>query len=148
MIKSILSRINKLVSDTIDKIIHKEPWYKYYSKGGKIDYPELSIYELIEKTCNTYPNNYALEYYGKKITYKDFLVKIKKTASSLLELGVKEGDRVTICMPNTPSAVVTFYAINMIGATASMIHPLSSENEIEFYLNASDSKYVLTIDLV
>ena len=148
MLKSIWSKINKFVSDVIDKVTNKQPWYKYYSRGGKIDYPELSIYELIEKTCNTYPNNYALEYYGKKITYKDFLVKIKKTASSLLELGVKEGDRVTICMPNTPSAVVTFYAINMIGATASMIHPLSSENEIEFYLNESNSKYVLTIDLV
>lgn len=148
MIKSIWSRINKFVSDTIDKIIHKEPWYKYYDKGGKIDYPKLSIYELIEKTCLTYPNNYALEYYGNKITYKDFLVRIKKTASSLLEFGVKEGDRVTICMPNTPVAVVTFYAINMIGATASMIHPLSSENEIEFYLKESNSKYILTIDLV
>ena len=148
MIKSILSRINKLVSDTIDKIIHKEPWYKYYDKGGKIDYPKLSIYELIEKTCEAYPNNYALEYFGNKITYKEFLFRIKKTASSLLELGVKEGDRVTICMPNTPVAVVTFYAINMIGATASMIHPLSSENEIEFYLKESNSKYILTIDLV
>ena len=148
MIKSILSRVNKLVSDTIDKIIHKEPWYKYYDKGGKIDYPKLSIYELIEKTCEAYPNNYAFEYFGNKITYKEFLFRIKKTASSLLELGVKEGDRVTICMPNTPVAVVTFYAINMIGATASMIHPLSSENEIEFYLKESNSKYILTIDLV
>ena len=148
MIKLILSKINKFFSDVINKFTNKQPWYKYYSNNGKIEYPNLTIYELIEKTCNTYPNNYALEYYGKKITYRELLMKIKKTASSLLELGVKEGDRVTICMPNTPSAVVTFYAINMIGATASMIHPLSIENEIEFYLNASDSKYVLTIDLV
>jgi len=148
MIKSILSMISKFFSDIIDRVTNKQPWYKYYSNDGNIEYPNLTIYELVEKTCNTYPNNYALEYYGKKITYRELLMKIKKTASSLLELGVKEGDRVTICMPNTPSAVVTFYAINMIGATASMIHPLSSENEIEFYLNESDSKYVLTIDLV
>ena len=51
-------------------------------------------------------------------------------------------------MPNTPVAVITFYAINMIGATASMIHPLSPSNEIEFYLNESNSKYILTVDLV
>ena len=148
MIKSILSKINKIVSDVLDKIKHEEPWYKYYDKGGKIDYPDLTIYEIVEKTAQAYPNNYAIEYYGNKITYRDLLVKIKKTASSLLELGVQEGDRVTICMPNTPVAVVTFYAINMLGATASMIHPLSSENEIEFYLNESNSKYLLTIDLV
>lgn len=148
MIKSILSKINKFVSDIVSRVTNKEPWYKYYDKGNKIDYPDLTIYELVARTCESYPNNYAFEYYGNKITYRDFLIKIKKTASALLELGVKEGDRVTICMPNTPSAIVTFYAINMIGATASMIHPLSSENEIEFYLNESNSKYVLTIDLV
>ena len=51
-------------------------------------------------------------------------------------------------MPNTPSAITMFYAVNMIGATANMIHPLSSKNEIEFYLNESRSKYILTIDLV
>ena len=148
MLKSILSMINKFVSDVYDKFTNKEPWYKYYDKGGKLEYPKLTIYQLIEKTCNAYPNNYAFEYYGNRITYKEFLIRIKKTASSLIELGVKEGDRVTICMPNTPVAVITFYAINMIGATASMIHPLSSENEIEFYLNESNSKYILTIDLV
>ena len=148
MLKSILSKINKLVNDVINRVTHKEPWYKYYENGSKIEYPDLTIYELIEKTCNSNPYNYAFEYYGNKITYKDFLIRIKKTASSLLELGVKEGDRVTICMPNTPVAIVTFYAINMIGATASMIHPLSSENEIEFYLNESNSKFILTIDLV
>lgn len=143
-----LSKINKFVSDIVYKIINKQPWYKYYDKGNKIDYPDLTIYELVAKTCEAYPNNYAIEYYGNKITYREFLIKIKKTASSLLELGVKEGDRVTICMPNTPVAVITFYAINMIGATASMIHPLSSENEIEFYLNESNSKYILAVDLV
>ena len=148
MLKSICSSINKFVSDVIDKITDRQPWYKYYSNCGKLEYPNLTIYELIAKTCDSYPNYYAFEYFGRKITYKEFLFKIKKTASSLLELGVKEGDRVTICMPNTPVAVITFYALNMIGATASMIHPLSSENEIEFYLNESNSKYILTIDLV
>ena len=59
---------NKFFRDIIDKVTNKQPWYKYYSNDGKIEYPNLTIYELIEKTCNTYPNNYALEYYGKKIT--------------------------------------------------------------------------------
>lgn len=144
MFKSLVQKINRFIY----KFIKREPWYKYYKGNNRINYPNLSIYELIEKTAETYPYNYAYEYYGKKVTYKEFIAKIKKNASALLELGIKEGDRVTICMPNTPSAIITFYAINMIGATASMIHPLSSKNEIEFYLNESDSKYILTIDLV
>ena len=95
MIKSILSKINKFVSDVVSKITDKQPWYKYYDKGGKIEYPNLTIYELIEKTCNAYPNNYALEYYGKRITYRELLIKIKRTASSLLELGVKDSKKMS-----------------------------------------------------
>ncbi len=138
-----ISRINQLIY----KITNRPPWYKYY-EDNTINYPDLSIYELIEKTSITYPHNFAYEYYGKKVTYKEFIMKIKKTASSLVELGIKPRDRVTICMPNTPVAIITFYALNMIGATSCMIHPLSSKNEIEFYLNEANSKYILTIDLV
>lgn len=147
MIGTIKNLIHK-VRRVYYKITDREPWYKYYGNNNKIDYPDLTIYELIEKTAKTYPSYYAYEYYGKKVTYQEFIAKIKETASALIELGVKPGDRVTICMPNTPVAIITFYAINMIGATSSMIHPLSSVNEIEFYLNESNSKYILTIDLV
>lgn len=112
-----------------------------------LEYPDISLYELIENTANKYPNNIAYEYYGHVVTYKDFIKKIKTTASALKKIGVKKKDRVTICMPNTPSAVITFYAINMVGATANMIHPLSSENEILMYLQMAKSKYLLVIDM-
>ena len=148
MIKSLWAKVNRLVRKVVNRVKHKEPWYKYYSIQDEIEYPKGSIYELIEKTAEAYPFNIAYEYFGKKVTYREFMIQIKKTASSLVELGVSEGDRVTICMPNTPSAIITFYAVNMIGAVASMIHPLSSENEIEFYLKESNSKYILVIDLV
>ena len=143
-IKNLFQRVSRIYY----RITNRAPWYKYYGNNNKINYPDLTIYELVEKTAETYPSYYAYEYYGNKVTYKEFMEKIKKTASALIEVGVQEGDRVTICMPNTPVAIITFYAINMIGATASMIHPLSSKNEIEFYLNESDSKYILTIDLM
>ena len=141
------SIINK-IKVGINKLLKKEPWYKYYGDIHSIAYPDLSIYELVEKTAKSFPSYPAFEYYGKKISYRDFIRRTKKIASSFLALGVKEGDRVTICMPNTPAAIMSFYALNMIGATSSMIHPLSSENEIEFYLNESESKYILTLDLV
>ena len=60
---------------------------------------------------------------------------------------VKEKEKVTICMPNTPSAIIMFYAINMVGGIASMVHPLSAENEIEQYLNQSESTILFVLDL-
>ena len=58
-------------------------------------------------------------------SYKELIDEIKKCAKSLKRLGIKEDDVVTICMPNTPESVIMFYAINMVGAVANMIHPLS-----------------------
>lgn len=112
-----------------------------------LEYPKGSIVDLIEKTANKYPGFIAYEYYGTRCTYKKFMDKVNDTARALKCLGVKEGDRVTICMPNTPQAIIMFYAVNMVGAIANMVHPLSSEKEIELYLNISKSKYILTIDI-
>jgi long-chain acyl-CoA synthetase len=60
---------------------------------------------------------------------------------------VKKKDVISICMPNTPEAIICFYALNKIGAISNMIHPLSASNEIKHYLNISESKYIVTIDM-
>ena len=78
---------------------------------------------------------------------EEIIKKINKVAKALKTLGVNKGDKVTICMPNTPEEVTMFYAINEIGAVANMIHPLSSERDIEYYLNKSNSKVMLCIDI-
>lgn len=124
------------------------PWYKYYGDcPNHIDYIDGSMVDLVAQTALKYPDNYAYEFYGNKCTYKNFMTKIEACAKSLKALGVKEGDVVSICMPNTPVAITMFYAINMIGAVSNMIHPLSGEKEIELYLNKSKSKVILAIDI-
>ena len=59
---------------------------------------------------------------------------------------MREGDKVTIAMPNCPQAIQMFYAVNLIGGICNMIHPLSAEKEIEFYLNESESVTAITLD--
>lgn len=108
---------------------------------------EHTLIEEIENSIDKFPNYNAIEYYGKNITYREFYNKIVSCAKSLKSLGVEKGNRITICMPNTPEAIIMFYAVNMIGATSSMIHPFSSVNEIEYYMDIANSKYVLTLDL-
>ena len=71
---------------------------------------------------------------------------IEKCARSLRTIGVREGDKVTIAMPNCPQAIYMFYAVNLAGAVANMVHPLSSEKELEFYINESESVTVVTLD--
>ena len=113
-----------------------------------LEYPDCGFYEVLKGTVDKYPELIAMNYFGKKITYAKFYDKIEDVAKGLKVIGVGPGDRVTICMPNTPEAICMVYAVNMVGATASMIHPLSSVNEMEFYLDVAASKYVLCLDLL
>lgn len=123
------------------------PWLKYYgSTPEHIDCPRLTMYQMIAQTAKSAPELPAYEFMNRIITYSDFLQRIDRAARALYALGIRKGDRVTICMPNTPQAVDCFYALNRIGAISNMIHPLSAPQEILFYLNLSKSKAILTLD--
>lgn len=126
----------------------KTPWYKFYD-GVKehLEYPNDSLYDLWERSSNKYENLTSYNYFGKTATFGKFRKQIEDTAKAFKALGVNTGDTVSICMPNTPEAIMAFYAVNKIGAVANMIHPLSAENEIKYYFNISDSKFVVAIDL-
>ena len=130
---------------------NKQPWFKYYEEDGvssSIEYPDCSMVDMVIQSAEKWPDNTAYSYYGHKVTYKNFVKKIEKTARALKNYGVKEGDRVTICMPNTPEGITMVYAVNMVGAVCNMVHPLSSEKELEYYIKVAESKYVLVIDAV
>lgn len=129
----------------------KKPWLKYYQEENypsTIDYPDCSMVDMVIQSAEKWPDNTAYIYYGHKVTYRNFVRKIEKTARALKNYGVKEGDRVTICMPNTPEGITMVYAVNMVGAVCNMVHPLSSEKELEYYIKIAESKYVLVIDAV
>ena len=126
-------------------------WLKHYDEENipsTIDYPDCSMVDMVMQSAEKWPDNTAYIYYGHKVTYKNFVRKIEKTARALKNYGVKEGDRVTICMPNTPEGITMVYAVNMVGAVCNMVHPLSSEKELEYYIKVAESKYVLVIDAV
>ena len=104
------------------------------------------MWEAIEKIVEKYPNYTAYVFMGKKTTYKEFAQNVEICARALKAIGIRVGDRITICMPNCPQTVIMFYAVNLVGAVANMVHPLSSEREIEFYIKESKSIAAITLD--
>ena len=133
------------------KDYEERPWLKYYDEDNipaNIEYPDCSMVDMVMQSAEKWPDNVAYSYYGHKVTYKNFVKKIEQTARALKNYGVKEGDRVTICMPNTPEGITMVYAVNMVGAVCNMVHPLSSEKELEYYIKVAESKYVLVFDAV
>jgi long-chain acyl-CoA synthetase len=124
-----------------------KPWLAYYGDvPHHIDYPEVTMYEALMQTVERCPQAVAYDFLGTTATYGQFAADIDCCADALAALGLKRGDRMTIAMPTCPQAVICFYAVNKLGGVASMIHPLSTATEIEFYLNLSRSRFALTLD--
>ena len=125
----------------------KTPWFSHKgSIPATLEYDDCTMYEKVEAIAKKYPNNIAFDFMGKHTTYKQMLEQINKCARSLKTIGIREGDKITIAMPNCPQAIYMLYATNAIGAIANMIHPLSAEKEIELYLQMSESVVVVTLD--
>ena len=129
-----------------DSIV-RTPWKDYMGEVPMhLEYFDGSMFEAVERIAKKYPGNIAFTFMGKSTTYRQMIREIEQCAKALKTIGVREGDKVTIAMPNCPQAIYMFYAVNLVGGIANMIHPLSAEKEIEFYLNASESVAAVTLD--
>ena len=131
----------------MNTITAKTPWADHL--GGlplHLDYFEGSMFDAVKKIADQYPDNVAFDFMGSPTTYRRLIQQVEQCAKALKTIGVREGDKVTIAMPNCPQAIFMFYAVNLVGGIANMIHPLSAEKEIEFYLNESESVTAITLD--
>ena len=128
-------------------ITAKTPWKDHM--GGvpmHLEYPQGSMFDAVREVAEKYPDYVAFDFMGRSTTYRKLVEQVEACAKSLKTLGVRAGDRITIAMPNCPQAIFMFYAVNLVGGISNMIHPLSAEKEIEFYLNESESYSVITLD--
>ncbi len=131
----------------MEEITAKMPWKDYVGDVPlHLDYFDGSMFEAVANIAKLYPNNVAFDFMGKSTTYRELVQSVERCAKALKTIGVREGDKVTIAMPNCPQAIYMFYAVNLVGGIANMIHPLSAEKEIEFYLNESESVTAITLD--
>lgn len=156
--KKVADKVVKKISSTIEdiknnsknnSIVKRIPWKETSIKSGipiSLEYFNGTMYDSIEASAYKNPKGIAFIFMGRKVTYKKLLEEIDRCAKALKVIGVRENDCVTIAMPNCPQALYMLYAINEIGAIANMIHPLSAEKEIEFYLNESKSVTAITLD--
>lgn len=124
------------------------PWKKYYkTEDLNLNIPDTSLYQHFMENTKNLDSLMAINYFGKRISFKELNMKINECANAFLHQGIRKGDVVTICMPNTPEGVISFFALNKIGAIANMVHPLSSENEIKNTLIETGSVILVLIDI-
>lgn len=126
-----------------------KPWLKYYDEellSGKI--PQVRVYDYMFSKNKDFPNDVALNYFGRKISYSSLFENIDKVAKAFKALGVNEGDIITLCMPSLPETIYLFYALNRIGAIANLIDPRYNPEKIQKLINAAKSNILLFIDAI
>ena len=131
----------------IKKISQEKPWMKYFSEESrKAVPPKMKVYSYFKEVNKDRPNGVALYYYGTKYTVKKMIEKIDQCADALAEIGVKQGDTVSILSASTPESIFLFYALNKIGATMNAIDPRLDKKSVARMIIGSGSKVLFVID--
>ncbi len=128
----------------------EELWTANYEKGirSTLQYPEIPVYYLLERTVRRYPQRVAINFNGAMMSYRDLFIQVNNLAAALAGLGIKKGDRVGVVLPNSPQAVISYFAILQLGAVAVFINPIHVEMELQFQINDAGIKTLIIIDTV
>lgn len=139
-----------LSNDEVAKGLPSEDklWLKHYRKGDyKWTYETLSPYERLTTSNADFLDETAMEFFGKKINYKDFIKKIDEAADAMINAGIKKGDKVPVVVANTPESFITLYALLKIKATIAPIFALSTKEDFKNKLADLDAEYMFMSDL-
>jgi long-chain acyl-CoA synthetase len=123
------------------------PWLRHYGNvPAALSYPETTLYGALAQSAARAPEAVALDFFATSIRYRELVALVERCAAGLHRLGLLPGERLLVAMPTTPHAVIAFYAANRLGATAAMVHPLSTAAEIDRCLEISGARMALTLD--
>ncbi|MBV9228245.1 MAG: AMP-binding protein [Chloroflexi bacterium] len=108
-------------------------WYKYWPKDQphSLMYPTVSLPAALEEQAARTPEKTAIVYYGRTISYRELNAMVGQLAAALKEVGVKQGDRVSLFMDTSPNFTIAFYAILRLGAIVVPANPMFKEWELE-----------------
>ena len=125
-------------------------WHKSYPQGtpNEVSIEKLTMPRVLDRAVSEFPQNPALIYMGKTISYLELNCLVNRFANALIDLGVTHGDKVGMLLPNMPQVIIANLATYRIGGVTAMNNPLYTERELEYQLNDSDATVLVTLDLL
>ena len=124
-----------------------KPWFKHYDEGvdQTIDVPDHPLPWILEESARKSPNNIAISFMGKDITYRELNDTVDAVAAGLAASGFKKGDRAVIYMPNTPQFVMIYFGVLRAGGIVIATNPLYSERELQHQLQDCGAETVFVM---
>ncbi|KGK90027.1 acyl-CoA synthetase [Desulfosporosinus sp. HMP52] len=126
------------------------PWTKHYDSEVPItlSYPQEPLPSLFHKSVKNHAEAIALIFFGRKISYQQLGSYINSLTTSLHKIGIQQGDRIALLLPNCPQYVISYYAILSLGAIVVPVNPLSTESELIHIFRDAQVRMVISLDLL
>jgi long-chain acyl-CoA synthetase len=127
-----------------------KPWLAHYPSDvpESLEYPEQTIWDLLEETVAVYGNRGAFVFQNYGMTFGQLKTYAERMSGALQLAGVKKGDVVFVLLPNLPHFPVTYYATLRLGAAMAAAPPTAVEREVENLIRDSGARVVVTVDLL
>ncbi len=139
-------------------MVPEYPWLQNYDEGVPyhLEYPDAPLFTLLQKSARKYPNNIAvymvLKYLplglkvDSKLTYKQLDDLSDRFAAALKSLGLKEGDKISVMLPNTPQYVIAYFGILKLGGVVVNTNPTYTPRELVHQMNDSGATAIVTLN--
>ena len=124
------------------------PWLKHYDYWvpPHMTYPGRSLYEILATTAVETPDAPATAFLGATLTFREIKTRTDRLAKALVKLGIRQGDRVGIMLPNCPQYIVAAFATLRLGGVVVNINPIYTARELTNVAVDSGFRVLLTLD--
>ena len=130
--------------------MEKRIWHQFYDSGvpATLDFEEKTVVDYFEESVEKHPNKRSLVFMNRSLSYKEFGDHVDRFATALSGMGVKQGSRVAVQLPNLPQTAIAFFAILKLGAQVVMTNPLYMPREIEHQWNDAEVEVAIVADFL
>ena len=120
--------------------------HKFWPKRvpHSITVPATSLWDNLAVSARRYPDKTAMVFFNSKLTYAEVARQADLLAAALQARGVKTGDRVALCMQNSPQLVIANFAVLRANAVVVPVNPMNRADELQHYITDPDVKVALT----
>mgnify|MGYP001284296009 CR=1 FL=1 len=125
-------------------------WHGSYDEGveAEIDFQDVSIAGWLSRSARLHADRPAVAFMNCRMTYSQLDQQVDRLATALAGMGVGKGTSVAIHLPNLPQTVISFFAVQRLGARAVMTNPLYVPREIEHQFKDADVEVAITADFL
>jgi long-chain acyl-CoA synthetase len=134
----------------MEPLMSDQPWFVHYPDGVpcKLSIPPETLTAMLSRNAQRFSRRPALYFFGKTISYRECYSLVERFACCLAASGIRKGDRVALCLPNSPQAVIAYFGILRAGGIVVSCNPTYTEYELAHQLRDAGARGIVVLDMM